>query len=185
MQPYAPELAVVSKNEIKKFCKDKKVMGVSNFFICLFLQATTFKSVPNGSVKERTPRQWLPRVYLIVLDKKLGTDNGEFQIPGDMVAHALENRFDQSTTPQTIFALRVLGASITLYRADFSNEHLKSFINGLPSEDIIIFRSHFPLPPRSDDLGWHSFERYYFYFSIRPLVIIQMFIFFNFFILIF
>lgn len=53
---------------------------------------------------------------IIVEDKQLGVDDGEYQIPGDMLATAYHNYVDlKMRYSQTIFAMRVIGMHIFYY----------------------------------------------------------------------
>jgi len=103
--------------------------------------ALSFKSTPDGSMIARRTNTDVPAATVILIgDKKLGTDFGEYQIPGEMVAVAVYNYTLISRNPQTIFAVRIVGTAITFYRADFSADYLNSVTIGAPAEHVPIFR---------------------------------------------
>eukprot|EP00026_Physarum_polycephalum_P013514 Phypoly_transcript_13926.p1 GENE.Phypoly_transcript_13926~~Phypoly_transcript_13926.p1 ORF type:complete len:315 (+),score=16.23 Phypoly_transcript_13926:77-946(+) len=86
-----------------------------------------FASIPNGLVVERKNVKSQNHICMIVCeDKNLGAMQGEFQIPGEMLAAAYYNFRFVARISQTIVAIRAMQASLTFYRADFSAQYLAS-----------------------------------------------------------
>lgn len=96
------------------------------------------------------------KVAEVKVQKPQPTKRAEFQLPGEMVSAAADN-YKQDGLPQTIFGLRFLGiillssdrslnrsfylgTRLTVCRADFPAHYLASLANGVPADDITIFR---------------------------------------------
>lgn len=56
----------------------------------------------------------VPSATIIVIeDKKLGADYGEYRIPGEMLAVAMYNYTLIAPIAQTIFAMRIIGKEVS------------------------------------------------------------------------
>jgi hypothetical protein len=119
----------------------------------------TFVSIPDVTVNVRQAKRPFVGATLVVAENKKNTttnvnvdgvavvedrrpdpgNSGEFQLPGEMVSAAMRN-YVSNQFPQTIFGLRVIGTQVTFYRADFPVHYLASIANGVPADDITIFR---------------------------------------------
>eukprot|EP00026_Physarum_polycephalum_P011373 Phypoly_transcript_11591.p1 GENE.Phypoly_transcript_11591~~Phypoly_transcript_11591.p1 ORF type:complete len:361 (+),score=56.53 Phypoly_transcript_11591:82-1164(+) len=127
-----------------KICNpNKKALFVSPKLPGIVTQvgSETFTSFPDCSVTARESNGLAGDPIAIVIgeDKQIGAGFGENQIPGEMVAVASKN-FQRFGVAQTVFAIRIIQASVTLYRADFTKQYLESVVRGAPSEHITIFR---------------------------------------------
>jgi len=103
----------------------------------------SFVSIPDASMVYRVAGKIQEGpTFIIVEDKQLGVDDGEYQIPGEMLAVAFRNFLVlQLRFSQTIFAMRVIGSHATFYRADFPASYLTSIQQGVrPVEHVTIFR---------------------------------------------
>jgi len=102
-----------------------------------------FASTPDGAVVTR-PNNVAENTYmhLVVGDKARGSKNVDFQIQAEMLAAAHRNFYLRTDVkiPQTIFAIRMIGMSVSIYRADFSVAYLESLAHAKPSQNITIFR---------------------------------------------
>eukprot|EP00026_Physarum_polycephalum_P010434 Phypoly_transcript_10598.p1 GENE.Phypoly_transcript_10598~~Phypoly_transcript_10598.p1 ORF type:complete len:355 (+),score=17.85 Phypoly_transcript_10598:155-1219(+) len=108
----------------------------------IYLKTDHFNSTPDGSVIGRKLYAGhYTTTVIVVEDKKLGNDFGEYQIPGEIVGTALYN-YQKVKVAQTIFAIRVIRNAVTIYRADFSVEYLEGVSAGsVACENVTIFRA--------------------------------------------
>jgi len=108
----------------------------------VYLKTNHFNSTPDGSVIGRKLYAGhFTATIIVVEDKKLGKDFGEYQIPGEIVGTALYN-YQRVKVAQTIFAIRVIRNSVTIYRADFSVGYLEGLsAGGGACENVTIFRA--------------------------------------------
>jgi len=69
-----------------------------------------FQSIPDGTLISRALQMYQsPPVLVMIENKAMGTDKGQFQIPGEMLAVAYKNYFKCGKKfDQTIFAMRVI-----------------------------------------------------------------------------
>jgi len=103
----------------------------------------TFVSIPDGSLVYCVGGAIAEGpTFIVVEDKQLGVDDGEYQIPGEMLATAFRNYHNLGMKfAQTIYAMRIIGSRVTFYRADFPQSYLQSVVNGQrPTEHITFFR---------------------------------------------
>jgi len=102
----------------------------------------SFASIPDATFAYRFEDQIKEGPTFIVVDKQLGADDGEYQIPGEMLAAAYHNFMILNMDfTQTIFAMRLIGTFVAFYHADFPKSYLESVRSGQrPSEHLTIFR---------------------------------------------
>jgi hypothetical protein len=110
----------------------------------IFLKEKHFNSIPDGSVVGRkTFAGDFTTTVIVIKDKKLGKDFGEYQIAGEITGAALHN-YQRDRIAQTIFAIRMIKTYVTVYRADFSVAYLEGLSEGHGAcENVTIFRYSF------------------------------------------
>jgi len=103
----------------------------------------SFVSIPDASLVYRLLGIYGEGpTFIVIEDKKLGMDDGEYQIPGEALAVAYHNYVHlKMGFAQTIFAMRIIGTSTTFYRIDFPKSYLESIRKGVrPTEHLTLFR---------------------------------------------